>query len=209
MRNLQCQDLKISSFVSYGPLEVRADPPSETPAVPVPVPTEPVPVPTEPVPVPTEPVPVPTEPVPAPTVPATPAPVTPQVPCTWQYRYYNRTEYLEFSAQPTCNIHNLVGPQQVASIIADGVCRDSGVSSLQYYQAMCDGNGGVVFLTNKCVDSLCQNCSAVADVYRGVSYASNDCMDDSSNPLKAWVLRGTCSLPSCGMMTRSFSLSSP
>lgn len=200
MTNLQCQDLTVSSFVSYGPLDVRAEP-------------EPVPV---PVVTPTfSPTVTPVAPpiVPPTAMPVTAAPVAPVVPCEWYFRYYNRT--YSPGALPTCsdNIYNLIGAQQRTTIIADGQCHDSGISSLGFYQAMCDGSGSVVFIKNKCLDATCEVCDADSDVYTGTGYASNVCRDHDSSPLKAWVLRGTCSLPSCAGMTRaattsSFSLSS-
>lgn len=223
MTNLECQDLSLSSFVSFGPLDLRAETVPDPDPVPFPPPVTETPLTPSPTSIAVEaPTPMPVEvAIPMPVEVATPMPVTPPTPlpvpvdpCSWKLRYYNRTFSDAYSALPTCSmqIYNLVAPQQRASIIADGQCRDSGISSVGFYQAMCNGSGGIVFLKNKCNDATCEFCAANSDIYTGVSYMSNVCTDHGGNPLQAWILEGNCSLSSCAVMTKSasiFSLSSP
>lgn len=207
-----CQNLLVSSFISFGPLQVKVDTGVPvTSASPVTGPTT-APVgaisTTTPVASPTRaPVASPTTAPVAPTSTTAPVTVSTMVPavaaeaCSWSLRYYNRTASGTTTTSSSCGVVNLVEPQQRASIIADGQCRNSSITSVGFYQAMCDASGGIVFLKNKCVDATCSVCDSDADIYTGTAYASTSCYDHDADPLKAWVLRGSCEPTSCAQMT--------
>ena len=174
-----CQDVIFSSFIVLGPGEL-IDPPVVSPptAMPVSIPTRDNNV-----------------SVPLTGTNASSTGAFSAGNCSWNFRYYNLSEATSFLG--SCNVVGLVQPTETATIVPDGKCHDSGTMSLGFYQAMCDSNGGIIFLQNKCYDASCMACDPDSNVYTGTSYQSGECSHLDTSIFQSWVLRGSCDA-TCG-----------
>lgn len=110
--------------------------------------------------------------------------------CEWAFRYYNESQSTTFFG--SCSVFGLIAANERATIVPDGECHDSGTDSVGFYLALCDPDGGIIFLKNKCYDSTCMACDEDSDVYTETVYEDGECYNLDSSIFHSWVLQGSC-----------------